>query len=289
MKAKLKMILSMSVFGTLAIFVKNIPLSTGEIALFRAMIASAAIVIYQLTIGKKLVFSEIKKDLPILFVSGAAIGFNWILLFQAYHYTTVSIATLSYYFAPVIVMATSPILFKEKLSGKQAVCFAMASIGLVMIIGVGGTDQSSNQLLGICFGLGAAALYATVVILNKYIKNVTGIDRTLIQFCAAMIVLTPYLFTTTDINIGHIDQVGIINLFILGLVHTGISYVLYFSSLKDLKGQEAAILSYIDPLVAVIVSVTILGESINLVQITGGIMILGFTLFNEMNRKPRNN
>lgn len=285
MKAKLKITLSMMVFGTIAIFVKNIPLSTGEIALYRAAIAAAAIVVYKLATGKRIIFSEIKKDLPLLFISGAAMGFNWILLFQAYNYTSVSIATLSYYFAPVIVMAACPILFREKLTVKQALCFVMASIGLFMIIGVGGRGDYGNNLVGIGFGLGAAVLYATVVILNKYIKNVTGIDRTLIQFFAAIIVLTPYVYATTGINIGTLDNIGIINLMVLGLVYTGICYVLYFSSIKDLKGQEAAILSYIDPLVAVIVSIAILGEAVNPVQIAGGFMILGFTLLNEINLK----
>lgn len=286
MKAKLKIILSMIVFGTIAIFVKNIPLSTGEIALYRAVIAAVAIVVYKLAIGKRIIFSEIRKDLPLLFISGAAMGFNWILLFQAYNYTSVSIATLSYYFAPVIVMITCPILFREKLTVKQALCFVMASIGLIMIIGIGGMGESGNNLMGIGFGLGAAALYATVVILNKYIKNVTGIDRTLIQFFAAIIVLTPYVYATTGINIGTLDNIGMINLMVLGLVYTGICYVLYFSSIKDLKGQEAAILSYIDPLVAVIVSIAILGEAVNPVQIAGGFIILGFTLLNEINLKP---
>lgn len=192
MEAKLKIIFSMVIFGTLAIFVKNIPLSPGEIALSRAIIASAAITVYKLVIGKKILFSEIKRDLPILFVSGAAMGFNWIFLFQAYNYTTVSIATLSYYFAPVIVMAACPILFKEKLTLKQVVCFIMATIGLIMVIGVNGIGKSSNSLIGIGFGLGAAVFYAIVMLLNKFIKNVTGIDKTLIQFFAAITVLTPY-------------------------------------------------------------------------------------------------
>lgn len=285
MEAKLKIIISMAVFGTLAIFVKNIPLSSGEIALFRAIIAAVVIIIYKLVIGEEILFPDIKKDLPALFVSGMAMGFNWILLFQAYNYTTVSIATLSYYFAPVIVMVACPILFKEKLTIKQIVCFVMATIGLIMVIGVSGTEKSSNNLIGIGFGLGAAVLYATVVLLNKFIKNVTGIDKTLIQFLAAIIVLIPYVFVTTGIHIGSLDKIGIINLLILSIVHTGICYCLYFSSLKDLKGQEVSILSYIDPLVAIIVSVTILGESILLIQIIGGMMILGFTLLNEIKSK----
>jgi RarD protein len=285
MGAKLKIIFSMVVFGTMGIFVRNIPLSSGEIALFRAVIATVAIIIYKIMSRKKLVFKEIKKDLPILFISGAAIGFNWILLFQAYNYTTVSIATLSYYFAPVIVMIVCPILFREKLTIKQLICFFMSTIGLIMVIGIGGMEKSNSNIIGIGFGLAAAVLYAIVVILNKFIKNVTGIDRTLIQFIAAIIILITYVTLTTGINIHRLDKIGLISIFILGLLHTGVAYCLYFESLKELKGQEAAILSYMDPLVAIIVSVTILGESINSIQIIGGVMILGFTLLNEIELK----
>jgi RarD protein len=283
--AKLKIIFSMAVFGTISIFVKNIPLSSGEIAFFRAITAAVVIIIYKIISGKKILFSDIKKDIPALFVSGMAMGFNWILLFQAYKYTTVSIATLSYYFAPVIIMAACPILFKEKLTIKQVVCFVMATIGLVMVIGVSG-EKDNNNLIGIGFGLAAAVLYATVVLLNKFIKNVTGIDKTLIQFFSAIIVLTPYIFATTGIHLGSLGIEGTINLLILGIIHTGICYCLYFSSLKDLKGQEASILSYIDPLIAIIISVTVLGESILPIQIVGGTMILGFTLLNEIKLKP---
>lgn len=283
MNSKLKIIFSMMVFGTIGIFVKNISLSSGEISLFRAIIAAIAIIIYKLIIGKKIKFSEVKKDLPLLFLSGVAMGFNWILLFEAYKYTTVSIATLSYYFAPVIVMVVCPIIFKEKMTVKQIICFLMATIGLIMVINISGIDKANNNGIGIAFGVGAAVLYAKVIILNKFIKNVTGIDRTLIQFFAAIIVLFPYVLATTGINIGNLETKGIINLLILGIIHTGITYCLYFSSLKDLKGQEAAILSYVDPLVAIIISVVILRETITAMQLIGGMLILGFTLLNEIN------
>lgn len=282
MNAKYKIIISMAVFGTLPLFVKNISLPPGEIALFRALIASAVIILYKLLTAEKLQFSRIKKELPILFLSGAAMAFNWIFLFKAYHYTSVSIATLSYYFAPVIVMIASPILFKEKLSRKQIICFIMATIGLVMIIGVSSANQSHGNFIGIAFGLAAAVLYATVILLNKHIKSVTGIDRTLIQFFAAIIIILPYIYLTSGIHITSLDRWSLINLLVLGTIHTGITYCLYFSSLKDLKGQEAAIFSYIDPLVAIILSVMVLNESMSLVQILGGLMILGFTLFNEL-------
>lgn len=283
MSAKLKIIFAMAVFGTIALFVKNIPLSTGEISLYRAVIATISILIYKKFSGTKLEFSKIKKDIPVLFLSGAVMGFNWILLFQAYKYTTVSLATLSYYFAPVLIIALCPIIFKEKITIKQIICFIMATLGLVMIIGVGGISTSGSNFIGILYGLGAAVLYATVIILNKFIKNITGIDKTLIQFIAAIIVLTPYVISTSGINITGISSSGLVNLLILGIFHTGFTYCLYFSSVKDLTGQQAALLSYVDPLVSIILSVTILGEGINGIQILGGAMILGFTLLNEIN------
>ncbi|HSN66039.1 MAG TPA: DMT family transporter, partial [Fusibacter sp.] len=210
---------------------------------------------------------------------------NWIFFFEAYRYTTVSLATLSYYFAPVIVMLVSPLLFKERLTMKQVICFFMSTMGLVLIIGISDTNSGSDHVKGIMFGLMAATLYATVIILNKFIKKVKGIDRTLLQFIAAIIVLLPYLLLTSGIHIDQMVTSGFVNLLIVGLFHTGFLYVLYFSSLKDLKGQEAAILSYVDPLVAVFVSVLFLGEAISLLQILGGLLILGFTLLNEIDLK----
>lgn len=285
MKSKLNIILAMIVFGTIGLFVKNINLASSEVALFRAIIATIVILLYKVIRGEMLNFKKIKKDIPLLFISGVAMGGNWILLFEAYNYTTISMATLSYYFAPVIVMIVCPIIFKEKLTLKQLICFFMSTIGLIMIIGVGSLNSGSSNIIGIIFGLAAAILYATVIILNKFIKKVTGIDRTLIQFIAAIIVLIPYILLTTGINIGNLDNKGLISLITLGVIHTGIAYCLYFESLKNLKGQEAAILSYIDPLVAVVLSVTILGEGISYIQIIGGIMILGFTLLNEIKIK----
>ena len=134
---------------------------------------------------------------------------------------------------------------------------------------------------------GAAVFYATVILLNKSIHQVEGIHRTFLQFLSAIVVLIPYVLSTNGITLSSLNAVGWVNLLIVGLVHTGITYCLYFSSLKELPGQEAAILSYIDPLVAVLVSVTLLGESMTAMQVIGGALILGFTLLNELSPVPK--
>lgn len=286
---RLMLIISMAVFGTLGLFVRNIPVSSGELALYRAILAALLIAVFLLITRQKIPFHEIKKEIPLLLLSGMAMGFNWILLFEAYKYTTVSVATLSYYFAPVIVTAACPVLFKEKMSAKQWICFFMSTLGIVLITGLGDLSGQSSHLIGIFFGLGAACFYATVILLNKFIKKVEGIHRTFLQFIAAILVLIPYVGFTGGVTLSALNGVGWVCLLVVGLVHTGVTYCLYFSSLKELPGQKAAILSYIDPLVAVLVSVLILGESMSIMQAAGGALILGFTLWNEItpNKKVR--
>lgn len=272
-----KLALSMFIFGTIPLFVRNIAVSSAELALYRAILAVILIGFVLLITKQKIEISGFGKEIPLLIVSGVAVGLNWILLFEAYKYTTVSVATLSYYFAPVIVTAVCPFLFKEKFTAKQIVCFVLSTLGLVMITGVGNFN-GGRELIGVAFGLGAAVLYATAVILNKFIKNVDGIQRTFLQFVSAIIVLGPYVLFTDGVTLRSLDAKGWVNLIIVGFIHTGITYCLYFSSLKELPGQKAAILSYIDPLVAVMFSVTVLGESMTLIQVIGGALILGFTM-----------
>ena len=284
-KARLMIITSMTVFGTLGPFVRSISVTSGELALYRAVLAALLIGSYLVISKQHIPFDKIKKELPLLLFSGVAMGFNWILLFEAYKYTTVSVATLSYYFAPVIVTAVCPILFKEKLTGKQILCFVMSTLGIVLITGIGDLSGGSSHITGILFGLGAAVLYATVVLLNKFIQNVGGIHRTFLQFLAAIAVLIPYVAVTSGCTLGTMNGLGWVCLLVVGLIHTGVTYCMYFTALKDLPGQEAAILSYVDPLVAVLISVTLLHESMTVMQVIGGLLILGFTLWNEIEPK----
>lgn len=280
-KARLMILSSMAIFGTLAPFVRNISVASAELALYRAVLASVIIGLFLKLTHQKAVSGTTRKELILLLASGVAMGFNWILLFEAYKYTSVSNATLSYYFAPVIVTVMCPVLFREKLTRKQILCFAMSTVGIVLITGVGSLGGGTD-LIGILFGMSAAVLYASVVLLNKFIRNVEGIQRTFLQFLAAIGVLTPYVLLTGGVTLGAMDLLGWGCLLVVGLVHTGLAYCMYFSSLKYVSGQQAAILSYVDPLVAVLISVTVLGEPLGLVQALGGTLILGFTLWNEL-------
>lgn len=289
-KSRWMNIFSMAVFGTMSLFVKNIPLPSQEIALSRAAVAFIILTIIVLFTGKLKKFNLIKKHQPKLLFAGGIMGFNWILIFEAYNYTTVALATLSYYFAPTLMVLISAFIFKERLTTKQILCFLGSTAGMLLIIGV--TGGGGNDFMGVLFGLGAAVLYSIVIMTNKTTGDIDGILRTWILFIAAILVLTPYILLNGGFHFDQLNQSGWINLLILGGFHTGIVYYIYFSSIVHLKGQQVAILSYTDPLVAILLSIFIFKESITPSQFLGGSMILLFTIINELdlsaflNRSP---
>ncbi len=274
------LVIAMSIFGTIPLFVRHLPLSSGEIALYRAVMAVVLVGAYLALTRQKLPWRALKPWAFRLLISGAALGFNWILLFEAYKYTTVSTATLCYYFAPILVTVVSLFLFRERLTWFQGLCFVMSTLGLVMITGLGGAGES--DFIGIALGLGAAVLYATVVLVNKSMSGVSGIRRTFLQFSVAAVVLIPYVAFTDGFHLASLDGKAWVMLLTLGILHTGVAYCLYFSAISGLPGQKAALISYLDPLIAVLISVLALNEAMTVFQVIGGVLIIGFSLLNEL-------
>lgn len=280
--AALWLCLCMAVFGTISIFVKGIDLPASEIALYRAAIAAVVLFFYLAAAGRLAQLKSSGRDIPLLFLSGAAMGFNWIFLFTAYRYTTVALSTLAYYFSPTLVVLGSLILFRERLTVWQILCFLGSTAGLVLIVGVRG--GGSGDLTGLLFGLLAAVLYAAVILCNKKTARVDGVVRTWVQLLAAVLVIAPYVALTGGFHLGALSARGWANLLVIGAGFTGILYAVYFSAVARLPGQQAAVLSYIDPAVSVLVSVFWLREPITALQILGGILILAFAMANELRR-----
>lgn len=283
MKGQLKFIIVMLIFGSIGIFVKGIDLSSSEIALLRGAVGSIFLVGASFLVKNRVSFSSIKRNLLLLMLSGGALGFNWIFLFEAYRYTTIASATLSYYFAPIFVMVLAPFVLKEKLTIVKAGSILVAMTGLFLVVsnGSGLVGDSGSHVMGIMYGLLAAVLYASVILMNKFIKNQSDFDTTVVQLMVAAIVLLPYVLVKEDMNLSGLDPESIILILVLGIIHTGVAYLLYFSAIKQLKGQSIAILSYIDPISAVIFAAIFLAEGMTLLQIVGGILILGSTFLGE--------
>ncbi|QUH19647.1 DMT family transporter [Alkaliphilus sp. B6464] len=280
-KARIQFVLSMLIVGSMGLFVKNIPFSSAQIALVRGILGCAFIFVFGLLSSEKVSGEKIKANRWILIASGIALGGNWILLFQAYKYTTISNATICYYFAPVLVMILSPLILKESLNTLKVMCIVAALVGLVCIAGVSQTS-GVNDFVGVLYGLVAAVLYATVIFLNKQLKDITGIESSIVQLGIAAVSLLPYVLLVDGIQLDKMTVKPIVLLLIVGVVHTGVVYLLYFSSMRELSGQSIAALSYIDPVVAIILATIFLHEKMTIVQLIGGILILGATFVNEI-------
>lgn len=287
-KSKLSLFLSMFIFGTIGIFRKYVPLSSGLLAISRGYIGALFLILLIFLKKDKISFKAIKSNLFLLCLSGIFIGINWILLFESYQYTSVATATLCYYMAPVFVIIASPFLFKEKLSLKKGVCVVLAIVGMVLVSGIIETGFSGiGELKGILLGLGAALFYASVIILNKKIKNVPIYDKTTVQLIAAATILVPYsIFVENNADI-KITPIIILMLLIIGVCHTGFAYALYFGSIEKLNTQTVALFSYIDPIVAIILSALLLKEPMSIYGIIGAVLILGSTLITELPSKNK--
>ncbi len=286
LRAKIQCFSSMFLFGTIGIFVRGIPLSSTVIALVRGVVGAAFLLIVMAARRKAVDFTAVRRNLPLLVLSGAALGINWILLFEAYRYTTVAVATICYYLAPVFVILVSPFLLRERITRKKGICAAVSLVGMVLVSGIfGGNTAASlpaSNGKGILLGLAAAVFYAAVVLLNRKITGLSALERTVMQLGLSSAVLLPYVLVTGGIgDIASLPLTGGILLIVVSIVHTGVAYALYFGSIEHLSAQTAALLSYIDPVVAVLLSALLLREPLGLAGIAGAVLVLGSTMVSE--------
>ncbi len=286
--ALLPLIGAMGIFGTIGIFVRYIPLPSGFIALSRGIIGAVFLLLVMLVTRKGVNKEAIRKNLPLLLISGGCIGLNWVLLFESYRFTTVATATLCYYMAPLFVVMASPLLLKEKLTFKKTMCVLVALVGMVFVSGVLQTGiHSFAELRGILLGLGAALLYASVVLMNTKIKNIGAYDKTVVQLAAAATVMIPYCLLAERGTSFAISPTAWILLIVVGVVHTGIAYALYFGAMQSIPAQTTAIFSYTDPIIAVILSATVLKEPFTVYTAVGAVLVLGAALISELPEKRK--
>ena len=274
--------LSMVIFGTIGLFRRLIELPSDVIAFGRGLMGGGFLLLFARLRGKTLAWASIgRRDLLLLLVSGALIGFNWIALFEAFNYTTVAVATLCYYMQPVIVIVLSPFVLKERLTFRQIVCVCVAVVGMVLVSGVleGGAAGGGR---GILLGLGAAALYACVVLMNKTITLSSAFEKTILQLLAAAAVMLPYMALTGTLHAYALPLYEWALFLVVGLVHTGVAYVLFFGSIEALPARTCALLSYVDPVTAVLLSALLLHEAISPLGVLGAVLILGAAIYSEM-------
>ena len=270
----------MLIWGTLPIFVTKIPCSSAETVMWRILFGTAfLLLVFALTKNKSDKAMYKKWALKLIF-TGFFMGANWVFLFEAYKWVDVSIATLTYYMAPIIVMISSVFLFKESAGKFKIIGTAAAIAGMIIVTGVnvGGLDP----MKGIFYGLASALCYASVTLLNKSTKGLSGLEMTIIQLIGAAIAVIPYTFITHAGEWLDLTSEAGIYAIIVGLVHTGVALFLYFSSIQELPAQTCALCSYIDPASALIFAAVLLGDALSPIQWVGALMILGGAAVGEI-------
>ena len=281
MRHKLSFLSSMFIFGTLALFVRAISLPSSAIALVRAAIGSLFLLIMIRAKGRRLCLPAVKRNLKKLVLSGLFMGMEWIMLFESYRYTTVAVATLCYYCSAIFIMISSPIILKEKLAPFKSGCALIAVIGMVLVSGVLDA-KSSFSPVGVALGLCAAVQYTGIVLVNKKLEDIDSYESTSMELLTAAIVLLPYVLITEDVSAFSLDPFGLVMLLILAVVHTGFAYGLYFSNLRHIDTQTVVIFSYLDPVVALLLSVFVLHEPMTLLGAFGAVLVLASMLVSEL-------
>ncbi len=282
----IRFIFAMAVFGTIGIFRRFIPLDSGLLAMIRGFIGCAFILVFLAVRGTPFSFVHFHGKWWILVISGAIMGFNWITLFEAYNYTSIATASLCYYMAPVFLIIVSPILFKERITLKKAVCVIAAFAGMILVSGILGEGVGMNDLRGVIFGLVSAVLYAAVISISKLVSDVDPYEKTALQLFSAAVAVIPYLlikgvFTEPSLA-SAFTPLTILMLAVVCLFHTGFTYLLYFGAVDKLKLQQVAIFSYVDPVVSIILSQFILHEDMGVTGIIGAVLILGAAIVSEL-------
>lgn len=270
-KAYLKYLAALLLFGLNGIVASQIHLSSYEIVLLRTLIGSLLLLIVFLATGGRLTAWKQKRQFLYLAVSGAAMGASWMFLYEAYQQIGVSIATLAYYCGPVIVMALSPVLFREKLRLPKILGFLAVLFGAALVNVPAAQEEASLWGL-VCGGL-SAVTYAAMVIFNKKARDITGMENALLQLLAGLMTVAAFVGVKEGFSIS-VAAADWPYLAILGLVNTGAGCYFYFSSIGRLPVQTVAVCGYLEPLSAVVFSVLFLQELLRPGQIIGAACIL---------------
>lgn len=270
-KERFGFILAVVLYGTIGLFLRFVDLPSEVVAMYRGIIGSLFILLYRAVRREHPDGTAIRRNLPWLLISGISLGFNWIFLFAAYMRTTVAIASLCNYMAPILVIILTPLILKEKLDRRKLPCIAAAFLGIVLVSGIFG--GSIGDPMGVVFGLGGALCFTGIVFCNRRLKDIPALDRALVQLAVSAVTIFPYaLLHNGGIPLPDLRS-GLIVL-MLGVLQTGIAYCLYFNGMAVLPVQTVVILGYLEPVVSVLCSALFLHEALSVWGWIGAALIL---------------
>jgi RarD protein len=270
-------VLSLLLFGTNGLYVAHISLASSHIVLFRTLIGGFMLTLLVLLRGG-FALGDVRAELVPLLFGGIALGLNWVALFGAYRLLNVSLATLIYYVGPMLVILFSPLLFREKLTGLKLAAVVLVAFGLLLISG--SIAAGGLSIPGLLTAAASALFYAALIVFNKRIRRTSGLQTAAVELDVAFVVVLLYVLFTSGLP--HPTRAELPWLLLIGLVNTGLAYLLYFSGLQRLPAQSVALISYIDPVSALFFSAVFLRESMSPLQLVGAVLIIGGAALGEL-------
>ncbi|MBP5254653.1 MAG: EamA family transporter [Lachnospiraceae bacterium] len=279
LKDRLLFVTAVVLYGTIGMFLRFTDLPSEAVALYRGVIGSIFILLYRAARHEKPDFAAIKRNLPLLLFSGFMLGLNWIFLFAAYVKTTVAIASLCNYMAPIFVIALTPLVLKEKPDPRKLPCIAAALAGIVLVSGVFG--GSVGDPVGVVYGLAGAVCFTIIVFCNRVFRDLPALDRALMQLAMSAVTIFPYVLLKNGGQVPLPDPRSALIVLMLGVLQTGVAYCLYFRGMAVLPVQTVAILGYLEPVVSVLCSAVFLHEPLGLPGWIGAALVLTAALVSE--------
>ncbi len=280
--SRLQLIFSMMLFGTIGTISRFINMPSSLICLGRAFFGVLIILAILAARREKPDTEAIRRNIGWLLLSSTFMCVNWICQFEAFKYTTIATSTLCYYMQPVFYILAAAVVLREKLSARKIICVIIAFCGMIFVSGVLQTGLHISELKGVLFAISGGFFYAMVVLINKYMKDISPVDTTIMQLALVSVIMLPYSALTGAFGQVSITTTGIICLLVLGFLHTGIGYIIYFDAVNKLPAQTVGILSYIDPVEAVMLSAFFLKEPVTVFTVIGAVMILGAAAYSEL-------
>lgn len=293
-RERLKLTLISATFGTVGLFTHFIPLSSAAIVFYRALLGGAFIVVMMKLSGIDIDIKSMRDNLIVLIFTGFFMALNWVLQFEAFKVSSVAIGTVCYNMMPIFLLIIASFMFNEKITLKSGLCILIATIGVILVSNVVNVGIKSNEVLGCVYGILGAIFYALIVTFNRKLSQIKTHDKVIFQFAFSALIMAIYVgliekksfFIDSNLPRNEI-VIGVVCMLILSFLHTGFCYVHYFNAVSRLKAETVAILTYIDPVVALFLSYFVLRENMTALQFLGAVLILGSTLFNELSKTSK--
>ena len=278
-RERIGFIIAVVLYGTVGMFLRFSGLPSEAVALYRGVLGALFILLYRSLRGEKPDTAAIRRNLFLLILSGILLGLNWIFLFAAYVRTTVAVASLCNYMAPILVIAFAPLVLKEKLDLRKLPCIAVALLGIILVSNLFGGGIGDPA--GIIFGLAGAVCFAGIVFCNRRLRDIPAMDRALMQLAVSALTVLPYVLLHNGglpIPSGRALQIVLM----LGILQTGIAYCLYFRGMAVLPVQTVAILGYLEPVVSVLCSAVFLHEPLRPLGWIGAVLVIAAAAVSEL-------